>query len=200
LLEAMAERQVTLFGETHALEQPFFVVATQNPIEMEGTYPLPEAQLDRFLLQIDVAQPGFEALLSILANTTGTKEARVERVLAREALLGSKALVRAMPASRDIVALAARITLATRPDDASAPDSIRRFVRYGASPRGAQALLLAGKARALLTGKLFVAEEDLVRVAPAALRHRLILNFEGDAGGARRDDLVRDAFERARSA
>ncbi|MDZ4773418.1 MAG: AAA family ATPase [Planctomycetota bacterium] len=200
LLEAMAERQVTLFGETHVLDDPFFVVATQNPIEMEGTYPLPEAQLDRFLLQIDVAQPGFDALVSILTNTTGTSNARVEKVLSRDALIGSRALVRALPASRDMIALAARVVLATRPDDASAPDAIKRFVRYGASPRGAQALLLAGKARALLTGKLFVAEEDLARVASAALRHRLILNFEGDAGGARRDDLVRAAFERARTA
>jgi MoxR-like ATPase len=198
LLEAMAERQVTLFGETFALEEPFFVVATQNPIEMEGTYPLPEAQLDRFLLQIDVATPGFEALVSILSHTTGTSTARVEKVVGRDLLLGSRAVVRAMPVSRDMIALAARITLATRPDDPSAPEAVKRFVRYGASPRGAQALLLAGKARALLTGKLFVAEEDLLRVAPAALRHRLILNYEGDAANTRRDDLVRECFERAR--
>jgi MoxR-like ATPase len=198
LLEAMAERQVTLFGETFALEEPFFVVATQNPIEMEGTYPLPEAQLDRFLLQIDVATPGFDALVSILSHTTGTADARVQKVAGRDALAGSRAVVRALPVSRDVIALAARIALATRPDDPSAPDAVKRYVRYGASPRGAQALLLAGKARALLTGRLFVAEEDLLRVAPAALRHRLILNYEGDAANARRDDLVRECFDRAR--
>lgn len=198
LLEAMAEHQVTLFGETLALPEPFFVVATQNPIEMEGTYPLPEAQLDRFLMRIDIAAPGFDALVSILAHTTGTREARVDKVVDRAALVGSRSVVRAMPVSDDIVALSARLVLATRPDDETAPDAVRRFVRYGASPRGAQALLLLGKARALLTGKLFVAEEDLARVAPAALRHRLILNYEGEAALVRRDDLVRECLERAR--
>jgi MoxR-like ATPase len=149
-------------------------------------------------MQIDVAAPGFDALVSILTHTTGTTNARVEKVLARDALVGSRSVVRAMPVSRDMIALAARLALSTRPDDPSAPDAVRRFVRYGASPRGAQALLLAGKARALLTGKLFVAEEDLLRVAPAALRHRLILNYEGDAASVRRDDLVRACFDRAR--
>ncbi|MBL8858802.1 MAG: AAA family ATPase [Planctomycetes bacterium] len=198
LLEAMAERQVTVFGETTVLPEPFFVVATQNPIEMQGTYPLPEAQLDRFLFQIDVAAPGFDALVAILGHTTGTSAPHVERVADRTALARAATIVRGLPASKDIAALAARLVLATRPDDDGAPDSVRRFVRYGASPRGAQALVMAGKARALLVGRLHVAEEDLMRVAPAALRHRLILNYEGDAHGARRDDIVRECFERAR--
>jgi len=193
LLEAMAERQVTVFGETHPLAAPFLVVATQNPIEMEGTYPLPEAQLDRFLLQVDVAQPDLAGLVAILERTTGSNEPRGKAVLSRDELLAARTLVRDVPVSRDVFELAARVVLATRPDDASAPDSVKRCVRYGASPRGAQALILAAKARALIEGRLFVSADDVARVAPAALRHRLILNYEADAARVRRDDLVLDA-------
>ena len=198
LLEAMAERQVTIFGETHALPVPFFVVATQNPIEMEGTYPLPEAQLDRFLMKIDVGAPALDALVAILEQTTGTPEADGSVILAREALLRARALVREVPVSRDMLALAARLVIATRPEDSLAPENVRRFVRYGSSPRGAQSLILAAKARALLQGRLFVDEGDLARLAPSTLRHRLILNYEADASGTRASDLIRDAFERAR--
>jgi MoxR-like ATPase len=198
LLEAMAERQVTIFGETHALPVPFFVVATQNPIEMEGTYPLPEAQLDRFLMKIDVGAPALDALVAILEQTTGAPEADGSTILAREALLRARALVREVPVSRDMLALAARLVIATRPEDSLAPESVRRFVRYGSSPRGAQSLILAAKARALLQGRLFVDEGDLARLAPSTLRHRLILNYEADASGARASDLIREAFERAR--
>lgn len=198
LLEAMAEQQVTIFGETHALEAPFIVVATQNPIEMEGTYPLPEAQLDRFLFQIDVRAPGLDALIAILEHTAATTASRTDAVLTRAELLAARKLVREVPASRDMLALAARTVLATRPDDPSAGDSVRRFVRYGSSPRGAQSMIVAAKARALLEGRLFVSEADLAHVATSALRHRLILNYEGDAASVRRDDLVRESFDRAR--
>jgi MoxR-like ATPase len=196
LLEAMAEQQVTIFGETHALEDPFMVVATQNPIEMEGTYPLPEAQLDRFLLQIDVASPDFDALVAILGLSDGDASA-VAPVLTRAELLAARALVREVPVSADMVALAARTVLATSPSDASAPDEVRRFVRYGASPRGAQALIQCARARALLAGRLFVSSEDLERLAPSALRHRILLNYEADAAGVDADDLVRACFGRA---
>jgi MoxR-like ATPase len=197
LLEAMAERQVTIFGETHALEAPFMVVATQNPIEMEGTYPLPEAQLDRFLFQIDVAPPDFDALVSILALAEGA-DGRAPAVLSRADLLAARELVREVPISADMIALAARLVLLTSPSQAGAPDSVRRFVRYGASPRGAQALVAAAKARALISGRLFVSAEDLERLSASALRHRLLLNYEADAAGVHRDDLVRECFERAR--
>ncbi len=196
LLEAMAEQQVTIFGETHALEAPFLVVATQNPIEMEGTYPLPEAQLDRFLLQIDVAAPGFEALVTIL-ELAHDGDARVQPLMSRAELLRGRDLVREVPISRDMLELAARTVIATSPADASAPDSVRRFVRYGASPRGAQALVAAARARALLAGRLFVSVDDIERLVVCALRHRLLLNYEADAAGVRRDDLVRECFARA---
>jgi MoxR-like ATPase len=197
LLEAMAERQVTIFGETHALEEPFLLVATQNPIEMEGTYPLPEAQLDRFLLKIDVGAPSFDALMSILKLGGATVE-RGQAVMTRAELLAARELVRELPVSADMLALAARIVLATSPTDPSAPDSIRRFVRWGASPRGAQALIAAGRARALLAGRLFVSVEDVERLVPSVLRHRLLLNYEADSAGVRSDDLARECFERAR--
>jgi MoxR-like ATPase len=198
LLEAMAERQVTIFGETHALDAPFLVVATQNPIEMEGTYPLPEAQLDRFLLQIDVAPPALEALVAILELAGAADDERAQVVLARNELLVARDLVREVPVSRDMLALAARVVLSTSPADPGAPDSVRRFVRYGASPRGAQALVAAAKARALLAGRLFVSVDDLERMAACALRHRLLLNYEADAAGVRRDELVAECFGRAR--
>jgi MoxR-like ATPase len=198
LLEAMQERQVTVFGETHALEEPFFLVATENPIEMEGTYPLPEAQLDRFLLKVVIGSPGADELATILERTTGLDAPKDGAVLPRERLLRLQRLVREVPASSDAVALAARIVLATHPREPSAPDEVRRFVRWGASPRGGQSLLLAAKARALVRGRLFVAEEDLAALAAPALRHRLILGFEAEAEGARADDLVARALERAR--
>jgi MoxR-like ATPase len=198
LLEAMQERQVTVFGETQRLEEPFFVIATQNPIEMEGTYPLPEAQLDRFLLKVEISSPGADELSAILRQTTGPQPGTAEPVLSRERLVRLQRLVREVPASSDMIALVTRLVLATHPRETSAPDSVRRFVRWGASPRGGQALLLAAKARALLRGRLFVAEEDLAALAAPALRHRLILSFEAEASGARPDEIVAHALERAR--
>jgi MoxR-like ATPase len=198
LLEAMQERQVTAFGETQPLEEPFFVVATQNPIEMEGTYPLPEAQLDRFLLKVSLASPDAGAMEAILRHTTGAEPSANGPVLARDRLTRIQALVREVPASSDVIALAARLVVATHPQEASAPDPVRRFVRWGASPRGGQALLLAAKARALLRGRLFVAEEDLAELAGPALRHRLILSFEAEAQGVRPDEVVAQAWSSAR--
>jgi MoxR-like ATPase len=198
LLEAMQERQVTVFGETQRLDEPFFLIATQNPIEMEGTYPLPEAQLDRFLLKVSLAAPGQDGMEAILRETTGPEPSANGAVFSRDRLLRLQALVREVPASSDMVALAARLVVATHPEETTAPDSVRRFVRWGASPRGGQALLLAAKARALLRGRLFVAEEDLAALAAPALRHRLILSFESEAQGILPDGVVAQAWERAR--
>jgi MoxR-like ATPase len=198
LLEAMQERQVTIFGEVLPLDEPFFVIATQNPIEMEGTYPLPEAQVDRFLLKVDIATPAFDELVAILQSTTGRESAAGSAVMSRAELLRLQALVRDVPASSDMVALAARLVLATHPEDPTAPETVRRHVRYGASPRGAQSLLLAAKARALVESRLFVREDDLEKLAVPALRHRLILNYEGEAAQTGTDALVAEAFARAR--
>jgi MoxR-like ATPase len=198
LLEAMQEMQVTIFGDVLALEEPFFVIATQNPIEMEGTYPLPEAQIDRFLFKVNIATPPLAELIAILDGTTGRDSAPVKPAMTRAQLVRLQALVRDVPASSDMVALAARLVLVTHAREPSAPERVRRFVRYGSSPRGAQSLLLAAKARALVNGRLFVAEEDMAKLAAPALRHRLILNYEGEAALADTDELVKDAFESAR--
>jgi MoxR-like ATPase len=194
LLEAMQERQVTVFGETHPLDEPFFVIATQNPIEMEGTYPLPEAQLDRFLLKVEIRTPDRSELATILKETTGVETRARGASLSKEKLLRLQKLAREIPASGDVVDRVARLVLATHPGDPSAPPMVRRFVRFGASPRGGQALLLAAKARALLAGRLFVAEEDVAALAAPALRHRLILGFEAEGEGARPDAILAEAL------
>jgi MoxR-like ATPase len=198
LLEAMQEHQVTVFGQRHALEEPFFVIATQNPIEMEGTYPLPEAQLDRFLLKVELRAPGVAELERILVATTGGAEAEVVPVLDREELVAIKAVVREVPASSEIVGLVARLVHLTHPEAEGAPERVRRLVRYGASPRGGQAVLLAAKARALVRGRLHVAEEDVAAVARPALRHRLVLGYEAEASGLPPDGLVDEALQAAR--
>ncbi len=200
LLEAMQERQVTLFGETRPLDDPFLVIATQNPIEMEGTYPLPEAQLDRFLFKIEIAMPGREELAAILAATTGEEAALPEPVLARSDVRELRALVRGVPVSADVLALVSALVHATHPASHGAPERVKSLVRYGASPRGGQAILLAAKARALVRGRLHVAMEDVEALAPAALRHRILLGYEGEAAGIHPDELVHDALAAARRA
>jgi len=195
LLEAMAERQVTVFGETHALEEPFFVAATQNPIEMEGTYPLPEAQLDRFLVEIVMSMPAEAALRTILERTTSREPAVLQPVWTRARLLEARALVREVPVSAALLERVARLVLRTQPREAGAPERVRRCVAHGASPRGGQALLLLGKARALTLGRAHVSEEDLAALVVPALRHRLILSFEAEAESVRREELIRDAWE-----
>lgn len=198
LLEAMQERQVTVFGETLPLDRPFFVAATQNPIEMEGTYPLPEAQLDRFLLRVDVESPTAEGIVKILeAERAAT--APLEPVLSGDEVLELQTLTASIPASSDILALAARTVIATHPDNEAAPELVRRHVRFGASPRGAQALLGAARARALLAGQLHVREEDLEAVVQPCLRHRLMLTYEGEAAGVSAGELAQEAYARAHS-
>ncbi len=195
LLEAMQERTVTVANRSYPLEPPFLVLATQNPIEMEGTYPLPEAQLDRFLFKINVGFPGADELVEILNRTTGGVEPAVEKVADGNTILAMGKLARQVPVASPVADYAARLTLATHPTSDAAPETVRQYVRYGVSPRAAQALILGGKVTALLAGRYNVAFEDLRAVAPAALRHRVLLNFEGLAEGVSSDDVVAAVVE-----
>jgi MoxR-like ATPase len=189
LLEAMAEGTVTAAGETRKLPQPFLVLATQNPLEMEGTYPLPEAQLDRFLYKIQVAFPSEDDLMQILDRTTGTHSATVEPVIGGPRLLEMRSLVRAIPVTQSLTRYVVRVLRATHPDDARAPELVKRYVRFGGSPRGAQSVLLAARIRACLHGRA-PSTDDVRAVALPALRHRVILNFEGEAEGVSIDDCI----------
>jgi MoxR-like ATPase len=190
LLEAMQEHQVTSGGRTFPLPQPFVVLATVNPIEMEGTFPLPEAQLDRFLLETLVANAGVEEMETILARTTGDEDALVQPVLDAERVRGMQRLVRQVPLGERARAWVSRLVHATRPEAPEAPALVRRFVRYGASVRAAQALTLGGKVLALMDGRAAVAREDMRRIAHAALRHRIVLNFEAEAEGVATEAVV----------
>jgi len=190
LLEAMQEHTVTVANRSYSLEPPFLVLATQNPIEMEGTYPLPEAQLDRFLFKINVEFPPSDELVEILNRTTGEVEPEVGVVADGATVLAMGELARQVPVASPVADYAARLTIATHPESDVAPEMVRKYVRYGASPRAAQALILGGKVTALLAGRYNVAFEDLRAVAPAALRHRILLNFEGQAEGVSSDDVA----------
>ena len=192
MLEAMQEHSVTVSGTQYRLQEPFFVLATQNPIEMEGTYPLPEAQLDRFLFKLIVPTPTFAQLSAILDRTTGVEVSTVTKVLNGPAILDMRQIARALPIAGHVREYAVRLVLATQPQSEGALPSVTRFVRYGASPRGAQALVLAAKVRALLDGRYNVAYEDIAGVAPAALRHRVLLNYEAQAEGISTDTLLRE--------
>ncbi len=194
LLEAMAEGTVTAAGETRKLPQPFLVLATQNPLEMEGTYPLPEAQLDRFLYKIHVEFPSEDDLMHILDRTTGTHAATVNPVVDGPRLLQMRELVRAMPVTQSLTRYVVRMLRATHPDDSRAPDLVRRYVRFGGSPRGAQSVLLAARIRACLHGRS-PSTDDVKAVALPALRHRVILNFEGEAEGVSIDRCIEQVLE-----
>ncbi len=196
LLEAMQEHSVTVANRTYRLEEPFFVLATQNPLEMEGTYPLPEAQLDRFLFKIDVGFPSPEELVEILARTTGAVQPRASIVADGRQIIRMGMLARKVPVAAHVSEYVARLVVATHPDSDEAPDMVRRYVRYGSSPRGAQALILGAKINALLEGRYNVAFDDIRAVALPALRHRLLLNFEGQAEGIRTDDVIADLIAR----
>jgi MoxR-like ATPase len=190
LLEAMQERAVTVAGDTRPLPRPFLVMATQNPIEMEGTYPLPEAQLDRFLLKALVAFPTAGELAEVVERTTGAAGARPQRVADAPTLAAMIDLTRQVPVASHVTRHAVDLVVATHPDGAGAPEPVRRYVRFGASPRGAQALVLAAKAAALLDGRPSVAAADVRAMALPALRHRLVLGYEAAADGVSADDLV----------
>ena len=189
LLEAMQEQSVTVGKQTYPLPPPFFVLATQNPIEMEGTYPLPEAQLDRFTFKLRVDPPGRDELHAILERTTGSDEPAVRPVLGRERLLEMRALVRQVPVARPVQDYAVRLVEATQPTRSSVAE-VKRFVRYGSSPRGAQAVILAAKIEALREGRFAPSFADIRRIALPALRHRVLLNFDGEAEGVTADAVV----------
>ncbi|XZE19590.1 AAA family ATPase [Pirellulaceae bacterium SH449] len=195
LLQAMQENEVSIGNSTYKLEPPFFVVATQNPIEMEGTYPLPEAQLDRFMFNIRVKYPTVNEEAAIIKGTTGTTIQQPESVLTAQELIELQEIIRSVPVSDDVVMYAARLVNATRPSKAKEQTSsnleiVRKYVTYGASPRAGQALILAGKARAVLEGRYHVDFDDVRALAHPVLRHRLVLNFHGRADNVDSDDVV----------
>ncbi len=190
LLEAMQEHRVSVGTRTHVLEEPFVVLATQNPLEMEGTYPLPEAQLDRFFFKLHVPFPNREELHAILDLTTGATRSERQPVLHKDEIMRMQSLVRRVPVARHVQDYAIRMVLATHPEGPDAPETCRRFVRFGASPRGAQSVLLAAKIRALFEGRFAASVDDVRAVALPALRHRVLLNFEGEAEGTKTDQVI----------
>ncbi len=197
LLEGMQEHAVTTGGASHPLPMPFFVLATQNPIEMEGTYPLPEAQLDRFMFKLAVGYPQMEELNAILDRTTRTHKADIQRTMDGPTVLRFRELIREVPIASHVRDYAARLVMSTHPQWAQAPEITRKYVRYGASPRGAQALVLGAKVRALTEGRYNVSIEDIRTLAAQALRHRIILNFAGQSEGVDTDQLIAQVAEHA---
>jgi MoxR-like ATPase len=195
LLEAMQEQQVSVARERHQLEPPFFVLATQNPLEMEGTYPLPEAQLDRFLFKLWVPFPSENDLVEIMERTTGSKLPRAQKAADAHQVVQMQRLARSVPIAPHVTAYAVSVLSATHPDAPRAPELVKEYVRYGGSPRGAQALVLAGKIHALLDGRYNVSVDDVRAVALPALRHRVIRNFEGEAEGITSDAIVRSVLD-----
>jgi MoxR-like ATPase len=195
LLEAMQDVSVSVGKTTYQLEQPFLVLATQNPLEMEGTYPLPEAQLDRFFFKLKVMYPPEDAMHHILDRTTQDQDPTVSRVVDGPEILEMRHVARMVPIARPVQGYAIRLTLGSHPTSPYASPLVKRYVRYGASPRAAQALVLAGKIHALNRGNAFVAVEDIQAVALPALRHRLLLNFEGEADEVSTDTIVKELLE-----
>jgi MoxR-like ATPase len=196
LLEAMQEQTVTVAGTEHPLPLPFFVLATQNPLEMDGTYPLPEAQLDRFFMKLNVSYPSFDELSDIVDRTTQSEALTLEAVLTEDIIWEAQRFVREVPIASHVKDYAIRLVMATHADSPYASDLVQRYVRYGSSPRGVQGLVLAGKVRALFNRRFNVSLDDIRAVAVPCLRHRLILNFEGEAEGIESAELITDLLER----
>jgi len=190
MLEAMQEHRVTIGNTTHTIQQPFFVLATQNPLESEGTYPLPEAQLDRFFFKLFVDFPNRDDLHTILDRTTGDKVPAAAKVLDASEIIAMQELVREVPVTRTVQDYAVRLIQGTHPNSEQANEDVKRFVNFGSSPRGAQAVLLAAKCHALFDGRFAPSIEDIKRAAMPALRHRMLLNFEGEAEGVKTDALI----------
>jgi MoxR-like ATPase len=200
LLEAMSEGSVTVAKQTYRLEKPFFVLATQNPLEMEGTYPLPEAQLDRFFFKLVVEYPDKQSLHTIIDRTTSDEVPQLQPVIQKERVMEMRELVRKVPLARQIQDYAVRVVLATHPENQEATALSKQFLRYGASPRGLQSIILAAKIRALLEGRYAVSIDDIRHVAQPALRHRLILNFEGEAEGVKADTIIEEILKATKEA
>ncbi len=196
LLESMQELQVTAGTQRYTLEPPFFVLATQNPIEQEGTYPLPEAQLDRFMFNLRIGYPGEDEEVEIAMRTTVDRQEQPSKVLSREEILAAQALVRKTPVDRETATLATQLVRATRPGEESCPEKVRRWVRWGAGPRAVQFLILAAKARALLSGRPNISRNDLATAAPAVLRHRLVRSFTAEAENVSTDTIVKHLLEK----
>lgn len=190
LLEAMQEHSVTVAGTTHRLGPLFFVLATQNPLEMEGTYPLPEAQLDRFFCKVLVPFPTDKEMLTILERTVSTQQPAVEKTFSSETILEMGRLAREIPAVDEVARYAVNIVMKTHPESPQAPEFVKKYVRFGTSPRGAQSLLLGAKITAVLDGRFNVSKEDIRATAPMVLRHRIILNFEGQAENVLTDNVI----------
>lgn len=195
LLEAMQEKSVTVAGKTHPLEMPFFTLATQNPIEQDGTFPLPEAQLDRFFFKLHVQLPTHDDFTEILNRTCGSQVPEIRPVTNGERILEMGRLLREVPIDDQVQDYLVRVVRSTHPEIDTAPEKIKRFVRYGASPRGAQAILTSARVAALLDGRYHVACADINRMAPAALRHRIMLSFEGEAEGMNTDDIIQTVID-----
>lgn len=195
LLEVMQEHAVTAGGERHALPEPFFVLATQNPMEMEGTYPLPEAQLDRFMFKIKVPFPDLESLVEISRRTTGFEEPKLASVLNGDELIRLQHALASLPVADPVATYASSLVLATHPDQAGAQPAVKRYVAYGSSPRGLQALIRGARVWCAVRGGTAVSTEDIKRVAHVAMRHRIILNFEGEAQQVKVDSLIDDLFK-----
>src|ERR1051325_367504 len=194
LLEAMQEFEVTYGGVTYPLERPFFILATQNPIEQAGTFPLPEAQLDRFLLYIRIGYPTAEEERNILENTTGKRTTQIEKVITGAQIIEAQKLVREVHISPELVRVVSDTVRATRPDQTTVSD-VKDWVRWGAGPRAGQAMILTAKARALQNGNLAVTREDIARVAYPVLRHRILMNFRAEAEGVKSDDITKKILE-----
>ncbi|MEJ2512228.1 MAG: MoxR family ATPase [Anaerolineales bacterium] len=195
MLEAMQEHSVTVSKTTHQLSQPFFVLATQNPLEMEGTYPLPEAQLDRFMFKVNVPFPPVEDLIEIANRTTTSQTPEAKKVTDGKFITNMQDLARSVPIANHVTEFAARLLTASHPDNPSSPSVIQKYVHVGASPRGMQAMILAGKINALLDGRFNVAYDDIRNAAKPALRHRIILNFEAQAEGIDPDEIITALLE-----
>jgi MoxR-like ATPase len=190
LLEAMQEHRVTVQGRTYELDEPFFVFATQNPIELEGTYPLPEAQLDRFMFHIGIDYPDLDDEVDIVLNSTSAYKPQLERVLSADTILRLQDLVRRVPATRSVVRYAAQLSQRSRPGHPQAPDFVRDWVNWGAGPRASQYLILGAKARAIMHGRFAASVEDVKALAPSVLRHRILTNFNAEAEGMTSLDIV----------
>lgn len=195
LLEAMQEKHITVAGHTHQLKAPFFVLATQNPVEQEGTYPLPEAQLDRFMFNLTIDYPSHDEEVEILLSTTVDKNATLNKLLDGERILALQYAVRQIPVPRSVADYAVDLVQATRPGHDSSPDFIRRYLQWGAGPRASQNLALAGKVLAVLDGRFNVAKEDIIEAAPLVLRHRLLTNFHAEAESRNVDDIITDLIQ-----
>ncbi len=196
LLEAMQEESITVFGNKYPLEPPFIVLATQNPIEMEGTYPLPEAQIDRFFFKLKIGYPTSDQLNEIIEKTTEDYEPKVNKVIDTDTILGMKTLVKQVPMAEHVKDYAIRLVLASHPNGQYSIEMVKQYVRFGSSPRGVQGLVMAGKVKALLEGRYNASYEDIRKVVRPALRHRVLLNLRGEAEGINEDDIIEDILKR----